>query len=190
MKMLRSIRLDPSDTFVFERAAEPGEWAVPGSFLFMEATEETIAALAGKARAAFRSGFVGTASLGFTTLVTVVEASAKEREQAIEELTRRFVDTLGAPDLAVARLAATEEIDFSVSVADHPVGTLVALHRSLGEDGIREQFRVLHQREANVGADAMHSHARAFVIVADDDGEEAVPEEHVDLIGLARETGA
>ena len=34
MKLLRTIRLDPSDTFVFERAAEPGEWAVSGAFAF------------------------------------------------------------------------------------------------------------------------------------------------------------
>ena len=31
VKLLRTIRLDPSDTFVFERAAEPGEWAVSGA---------------------------------------------------------------------------------------------------------------------------------------------------------------
>jgi hypothetical protein len=30
LKFPRTIRLDPSDTFVFERAAEPGEWAVSG----------------------------------------------------------------------------------------------------------------------------------------------------------------
>ena len=35
-KLLRTIRLDPSDAFVFTRAAEPGEWAVPGTFLFWE----------------------------------------------------------------------------------------------------------------------------------------------------------
>ena len=34
MKLLRTIRLDPSDTFVFERAAKPGEWAVSGAFVF------------------------------------------------------------------------------------------------------------------------------------------------------------
>ena len=34
VKLLRTIRLDPSDTFVFERAAEPGEWAVSGAFVF------------------------------------------------------------------------------------------------------------------------------------------------------------
>ncbi|MES1154798.1 MAG: DUF6505 family protein, partial [Pseudorhodoplanes sp.] len=36
MKLLRTIRLDPSDTFVFERAAEPGEWAVSGAFVFSD----------------------------------------------------------------------------------------------------------------------------------------------------------
>jgi len=34
VKLLRTIRLDPSDTFVFEKAAEPGEWAVSGAFVF------------------------------------------------------------------------------------------------------------------------------------------------------------
>ena len=56
MKLLRTIRLDPSDTFVFEKAAEPGEWAVPGTFAF---THDEIETLTGKARAAFRSGFRG-----------------------------------------------------------------------------------------------------------------------------------
>jgi len=31
MKLLRTIRLDPSDKFVFDEAAEPGEWAVSGA---------------------------------------------------------------------------------------------------------------------------------------------------------------
>ena len=55
----RTIRLDPSDTFVFARAAEAGEWAVTGSFLFVDAD---VPALTGKARAAFRAGFVGVDS--------------------------------------------------------------------------------------------------------------------------------
>ena len=61
MKLLRTIRLDPSDTFVFERAAEPGEWAVSGAFVFWDADPAT---LSGKARAAFRGGFLGVESLG------------------------------------------------------------------------------------------------------------------------------
>ena len=61
-KLPRTIRLDPSDTFVFEHAADPGEWAVTGSFLFCDGEA---ARPAGKARAAFRAGFVGVDSLGF-----------------------------------------------------------------------------------------------------------------------------
>ena len=61
MKLLRTIRLDASDTFVFERAAQPGEWAVPGAFVFLDADPAT---LEGKARTAFRSGFLGVSSLG------------------------------------------------------------------------------------------------------------------------------
>ncbi|HEX3161007.1 MAG TPA: DUF6505 family protein, partial [Pseudolabrys sp.] len=52
MKLIRTIRLDPSDTFVFEKAAEPGEWAVSGAFVFWNRDPAT---LEGKARTAFRS---------------------------------------------------------------------------------------------------------------------------------------
>ncbi|HEV3396368.1 MAG TPA: DUF6505 family protein, partial [Xanthobacteraceae bacterium] len=79
MKLLRTIRLDPSDTFIFERAAEPGEWAVPGGFAFFDVDP---AALEGKARVAFRSGFLGVSSLGFSTLVQIVEASEADRTAA------------------------------------------------------------------------------------------------------------
>ncbi len=34
VNLLRTIRLDASDTFVFDGAAEPGEWAVSGAFVF------------------------------------------------------------------------------------------------------------------------------------------------------------
>ena len=40
--LLRTIRLDPSDTFVFERAAEPGEWAVSGAFMFADADPDAL----------------------------------------------------------------------------------------------------------------------------------------------------
>src|SRR3546814_2248939 len=71
LKLPRTIRLDPSDTFVYARAAEPGEWAVTGSFLFFGADP---AALAGKERQAFRGGFLGIESFGWSTLVVVTEA--------------------------------------------------------------------------------------------------------------------
>ena len=56
LKFPRTIRLDPSDTFVFERAAEPGEWAVSGAFVFWNSDPAT---LAQKQRVALRSGFLG-----------------------------------------------------------------------------------------------------------------------------------
>src|SRR3954447_16242304 len=85
MKLPRTIRLDPSDTFVFEHAAEPGEWAVTGSFLFFDSV---IPELVGKARAAFRAGFLGVRSFGFSTLVVVSDASEGERDEAVEELAK------------------------------------------------------------------------------------------------------
>ena len=68
MKLLRTIALDPSDTFVFDPPAEPGEWAVSGAFRFWN---EDPAKLEGKARSAFRSGFLGLQSWGWSTLVQI-----------------------------------------------------------------------------------------------------------------------
>ncbi len=181
MKLLRTIRLDPSDTFVFERAAEPGEWAVTGSFLFMN---EDAGTLVGKRRAAFRSGFAGVRSLGFSTLSVVTVLREGDREEAVSQLAQSLVDHLGAPSLEIAQAAAQEEIDFAAGLAEHPEGTLIAMHRTIEDGEVREQFRVLMERDKNVGADKMHMHSRAFVIV-EEDGDEEGPEERVDLLGLA-----
>ena len=102
MKLLRTIRLDPSDSFVFEKPAEPGEWAVSGAFEF---TLRDPAGLAGKARTAFRAGFLGLGSLGRSTLVQIVEASEDDRRTVVEMLAGQLVRCFGAPDLAIARRA-------------------------------------------------------------------------------------
>lgn len=179
MKMLRTIRLDASDTFVFPAAADPGEWAVTGSFLFWG---RDVDALAGKERAAFRSGFVGIASLGFSTLVVTQPIRPEEHDAAIETLARHLVDRLGAPDLTTARAAAAEEITFAASLADHDEGTLVAMHRVFENGEIREQYRTLKARARTAGADSLRAQARAFTFheVVEDD----TPDEHADLIGL------
>ena len=106
MKLLRTIRLDPSDTFVFEQAAEPGEWAVSGAFVFWNTDP---AALEGKARSAFRGGFLGVASLGWSTLVQIVETSEDDRLAAIDTLAKQLVAHFGAPSVADAVAAAEEE---------------------------------------------------------------------------------
>ncbi len=179
-KLPRTLRLDPSDTFVFARAAEPGEWAVTGSFLFFDADPS---ALTGKERAAFRSGFVGVRSLGFSTLVVVSEATEDERAAAVEELTRHIFEHLGAPDHETARAAAREEIEVAASLCHLPVGSVVAMHRSARGGEIAEEFRTLHQRPA--GADPLHGRAFHFV-ETDEDG----PEEQADLVGLLKGASA
>jgi len=122
MKLLRTIRLDASDTFIFPAAAEPGDWAISGAFVF-EATSET---LTGRKLAAFRGGFLGIPSLGWSTLAQVVDADASDRAAAIDALARCLIERYGAPDLEAARAAAAEELDFAASLAEHPTGTLVA----------------------------------------------------------------
>jgi hypothetical protein len=176
VRLLRTIRLDPSDQFVFERAAEPGEWAVSGAFAFWDGDP---AELAGKQRAAFRSGFLGVNSLGWSTLVQIVEAKDGDRATAVDVLAQRLVDRFGAPDLATARKAAEEEVTFAQSLCDHPADTLVAVHRTIDDGEIREAFRTLRPR-----AGPKPLRAFAFLEV---EGEET-PSEEVDLVGLAKES--
>ena len=176
LKLPRTIRLDPSDTFVYERAAEPGEWAVTGTFLFYGADP---AAFAGKERQAFRAGFLGIDSFGWSTLVVVTPATAEERSFAVELLAEQLAEHCGAPDRASARAAAEEEIAFAASLCDHPEGTLLGLNRSAEGEKIRESFRTLHRR-----ADRLQP-IGAFRIVEVDEDE---PGEAVDLVTLAEET--
>jgi hypothetical protein len=177
VKLLRTIRLDPSDTFVFERAAEPGEWAIAGAFVFAGVDP---AGLAGKARAAFRSGFLGVTSLGCSTLVQIVEASEQDRAAVVEALAGQLVAQFGAPDLAAARLAAEEEVAFAASLCDHAVDTLVAVQRGYEDGAIREAFRTLRPRP---GAQRL----RAFSFREVEGEEEEEPVDAVDLVGLAGE---
>ena len=181
MKLLRTIRLDPSDGFVFAKAAEPGEWAVAGGFMFWDADPAT---LEGKERAAFRSGILGIGSFGWSTLAVVSEATEAERDAAIEALAARLLDVLGAPDIEAARAAAAEEIAYSAELAVHPVNTLVAVERRAEEDGITERFRTLHARAPGEGAQTRYGNVFGFVASdAADDAQE--PAERVDLVGLA-----
>jgi ADP-ribose pyrophosphatase YjhB (NUDIX family) len=143
VRLLRTIRLDPSDTFVFERAAEPGEWAVPGAFVFWDRDP---AMLEGKARAAFRAGFLGVTSLGHSTLVQIVEANESDHVQVVEALAEQLVAHFGAPDREAARAAAREEVAFAASLCIHPPDTLIAMHRSHEDGETREAFRTLRSR--------------------------------------------
>ena len=174
MKLLRTIRLDPSDTFIFASAAEPGEWAVSGAFAFWSGDPT---ALQGKARSAFRGGFLGVDSFGWSTLVQIVEASVADRGALVEALVRRLISDFGAPDLDAARAAAEEEVAFAESLCNQPPDTLIAVHRSYEDGEVRESFRTLRPRNGP-------KPARAFSFL-EVEGEDDVPGETVDLISLA-----
>jgi hypothetical protein len=181
LKFPRTIRLDPSDTFVFELAAEPGEWAVSGAFIFWNRDPTT---LGQKQRVALRSGFLGIDSLGWSTLAVVTEATEAERQAMVERLAGRLLEKCGAPDPEAARLAAEEEIAFAASLCDHPPQTLLAVQRSVENGEIRERFRTLKPREAATDADRLHAHARAFTFHEVEGDLE--PAEEVDLLGLIK----
>jgi hypothetical protein len=175
MKLLRTIRLDPSDTFVFEKSAEPGEWAVPGSFVFWNQDPSTFE---GKRRSAFRGGLLGIASLGWSTLAQIVEADKDDHAEAVEMLAQRLLESFGAPDATVARLAASEEVAYASSLCDHPLDTLIAVHRLQEGDSIRETFRTLRPRNGP-------KPLRAFSFL-EAEGDDEEPMEQVDLSKLAR----
>lgn len=180
MKLLRAIRLDPSDTFVFERAAEPDEIVVVGSFLFWD---EDADRLSGKRRAAFRSGFLGIESFGHSTLASVCAVDDAVHAAAVRRLAEQLVVHCGAPDIETALPAAAEEIAFAASLADHPQDTVIAMHRSIEGGAIRERFRTL-ERRAQLEGGLDQNHARVFSFMLVEGEEEAV--EDVDLIGMAR----
>jgi hypothetical protein len=181
LKFPRTIRLDPSDTFVFERAAEPGEWAVSGAFVFWNQDPAT---LGQKQRVALRSGFLGIDSLGWSTLAIVTEATEADRQAMVERLAGQLLEKFGAPDLAAARLAAEEEVAFAASLCDHPPQTLLAVQRNIENGETRERFRTLKPREAAAEADRLHAHTRAFTFHEVEGDIE--PAEEVDLLGMIK----
>jgi hypothetical protein len=175
----RTLRLDPSDSVVFEHAAAPGEWAVPGGFAFWDDAPEE---MSGKRRQAFRAGFLGLASFGWSTLVEVAEADAAAREGIVGALAAHLVDAFGAPDAETARPAAEEEIAFAESLCEgYQPGTVLALSRSIEDGRVRERFRTLHRRET-----PHHDFGRLPVFgIVQVDGEEE-PVERPDLTRLSR----
>ncbi|MFY9958046.1 DUF6505 family protein [Bradyrhizobium sp.] len=160
MKLLRTIALDPSDTFIFDVAAGPGDWAVSGAFRFCDRDP---AGLTGKDRSAFRSGFLGVQSWGWSTLVQIVGATAADRHALVELLAAQLVERFGAPALATAKLAAEEEVAFAEQLCTHPTGSLIAVRRTATDGEVREAFRRLQLREGQG-----HGKAFSFMEVEDD----------------------
>ena len=137
-KLLRSARLDNTDEEIFERPAEAGEWAIPGSFEFLDDDD---ASLSGKRLQAFRGGFLGLTSFGRSTLVSIASATEEQVREAVEQLGDHLLERYGAPDEAAARRAARSEIEYAESLCEYEVGTLIAVERELTDEGIEERFK-------------------------------------------------
>lgn len=142
MKFLRVARLDDTDEHVYERAAQVGELAVPGSFLYTFSDEDP-AEFEGKRQQAFRHAFLGIGSFGRCTVVTVAEISDGEYRSVVETLARHFMAAYGAPGLEEALPYAREEAEYAASLCEHEVNTLLALERVVDGQGIHETFKVV-----------------------------------------------
>ncbi|MET4220819.1 hypothetical protein ABIB00_006051 [Bradyrhizobium sp. LB14.3] len=175
MKLLRTIALDPSDTFLFDVPAEPGDWAVSGAFRFCDRDP---AKLSGKDRSAFRSGFLGIKSWGWSTLAQIVHATEDDHCAVVDLLARRLVERFGAPDPTSARLAAEEEVAFAQSLCTYPIGSLIAVHRAASNGEVRESFRRLQLREGQ-----RHGKAFSFMEVEDD----TEPDGNLNLANMSEE---
>ena len=158
MKLAKTIQLDVSDTRVFERPAEVGEWAIAGTFAFADSDPSNWSS---KQQLAFRAAWLGIGSFGNSTFVQVAKISTHEYEQAVRTLAVYLAEFYNAPDREAATRAARQEIDDMITMCDHPPGTLLAIERAVADENITEKTSVLAPpREAG--------HAKIWTIVEDD----------------------
>src|SRR5262249_14879589 len=107
-----------------------------------------------------------------------------EVETAAAALAHRLIERHGAPGMPAALAAANEEIGFAASLADHPVGTVIALQRTIDPDrAVRERFRAMRRRAAS-GANTFAQGCVLPIGIAPDDPAADAAVEEVDLVGL------
>ena len=154
MKLARAIHFDESDMNVFHAPARTGEWCISGGFEFSNWGE---ADLTGKARQAFANGWLGLETFGRVTFVAVTQIQPEEMAKLEEALARHFVDLYGAPSIDAARDVAREELAHMADLcAEHDPNTLLTVARELDEDGVREAYRTITAREAEIDLLAVH----------------------------------
>jgi hypothetical protein len=158
-RFARTIRFDDSDGRVFPLGAGADEWSVSGAVIFAGAAASQIA---GKQKQAFANGFLSTESLGWSTFVSIAEASDDDILAVTENLARAFLSDFGAPDETAAQSAAESEVaDMLALCAGVPVNTLFAIAREFDDDGeIREAAQM-------VSAPGEKPHTRIWDVVAD-----------------------
>ncbi len=146
MKLPRVARLDDSDEHVYEHAAQAGELAVAGSFVFSFSDDDP-ALLSGKPKQAFRSGFLGLESFGWATVVKIAEVGEREYQSAIEALAQHLMVRYGAPSLDEALPVARQEVDYAAGLCEYEPGTMLTVEREVDDEGIHESFKRVMPRQ-------------------------------------------
>lgn len=154
MKFARVIRLDDSDLNIFDVPAEPGEWAIPGSFAYSNWTEDDLTA---KARQEFAHGWLGLESFGRASVTAVTTITEAERDALIDILAFHFTESWGAPNFEAARPVAEVEIaDLIAMCADQEDNTLMVIERELTPEGVKDRFRMVPPQGAKLDTFAVH----------------------------------
>lgn len=154
MNLARAVHLDASDRNVFARPARTGEWCLSGGFAFSNWTEDD---LTGKARQEFANGWLGIETFGRVTFVAVTRIEPEEFAALERALARHFVDAWGAPSDAAALAVAREELAHMAQLCDGQApNTLLSVSRQLNPAGVRESFRLIEARAADIVQLAVH----------------------------------
>ena len=140
MKLAKTVQLDISDTQIFEQPAEVGEWAIAGTFTFVDSNPDMWSK---KQQLAFKTAWLGIGSFGYSTFVQTTQISPSEYEELLHNLTLHLAEIYKAPNLDAARNAAKSEIDDMTTLCEHPPGTLLAIQRSFTGDNILEKTRII-----------------------------------------------
>lgn len=154
MKLARVIRLDDSDLEVYREAAEPGEWAIPGTFAFSNWSKDDVT---GKPGEEFKHGWLGLTSFGRASVVAVSAITEAERAELVELLAFHFTEAWGAPHMDAARPVAEEEIAHMSEMCEAEIeNTLIVVERSLTEAGVGDKFRLIPPQNASLDVFAVH----------------------------------
>lgn len=154
MKLARAIHFDESDMNVFHSPARTGEWCIAGGFEFSNWSE---ADLAGKARQAFSNGWLGVETFGRVTFVAVTQVEPHEFQALKTALAQHFVQMYGAPSEEAAMPVAENELQQMAELCDeHDPNTLLTVARELTDAGVKESFRMIEPRAAEMDQFAIH----------------------------------
>ena len=144
MNLEKTVQLDPSDLRIFERPAAIGEWAIAGTFTFVDSDP---VAWSKNQTLAFQSAWLGIGSFGYSTFVQATAISSTEYKQLLLTLTAHLTDHYMAPSLEAATDAAKQEIDDMATLCNHPPGTLLAIERTIDGQNITEITRIIEGSE-------------------------------------------